>query len=167
MATNHQRPSEYVTIEEMGFSKPTYKCLKAGGIHTLADLLTQSEETLRNIRNFGIRKLIEVNEKLLECGYHPLSEAGIWEEYPAALADPSTNFDVYCVMVDGELPQEKKVQFLAELTTLIEAYDGTHDMEMVKRVLVPTQCRLIGKRLKTDDSGIHLAQLWNRTSGNR
>jgi DNA-directed RNA polymerase subunit alpha len=58
-----------VRIEELDFSVRTYNCLKKANIQTVADLLQTSEEELMNIRNFGRKSLVEVQEKLGQLGY--------------------------------------------------------------------------------------------------
>jgi DNA-directed RNA polymerase subunit alpha len=58
-----------VRIEELDFSVRTYNCLKKANIQTVADLCKTSEEELMNIRNFGRKSLVEVQEKLSQFGY--------------------------------------------------------------------------------------------------
>jgi DNA-directed RNA polymerase subunit alpha len=58
-----------VRIEELDFSVRTYNCLKKANIQTVADLVQTSEEELMNIRNFGRKSLVEVQEKLAQFGY--------------------------------------------------------------------------------------------------
>jgi DNA-directed RNA polymerase subunit alpha len=58
-----------VRIEELDFSVRTYNCLKKANIQTVADLVRASEEELMNIRNFGRKSLVEVQDKLLQFGY--------------------------------------------------------------------------------------------------
>lgn len=58
-----------VRIEELDFSVRTYNCLKKANIQTVADLVQTSEEELMNIRNFGRKSLVEVQEKLSQFGY--------------------------------------------------------------------------------------------------
>jgi len=55
-------------IEELDFSVRTYNCLKKANIQTIADLVKTSEEDLMNIRNFGRKSLVEVQDKLLQYG---------------------------------------------------------------------------------------------------
>lgn len=55
-------------IEELDFSVRTYNCLKKANIQTVADLVKTSEEDLMNIRNFGRKSLVEVQEKLSQFG---------------------------------------------------------------------------------------------------
>ncbi len=58
-----------VRIEELDFSVRTYNCLKKANIQTVADVCRTSEEELMNIRNFGRKSLVEVQEKLSQFGY--------------------------------------------------------------------------------------------------
>jgi DNA-directed RNA polymerase subunit alpha len=58
-----------VRIEELDFSVRTYNCLKKANIQTVADLVRASEEELMNIRNFGRKSLVEVQDKLAQFGY--------------------------------------------------------------------------------------------------
>lgn len=58
-----------VRIEELDFSVRTYNCLKKANIQTVADLVKTSEDELMNIRNFGRKSLVEVQEKLGQFGY--------------------------------------------------------------------------------------------------
>jgi DNA-directed RNA polymerase subunit alpha len=58
-----------VRIEELDFSVRTYNCLKKANIQTVADLVKTSEEELMNIRNFGRKSLVEVQEKLQQFGH--------------------------------------------------------------------------------------------------
>jgi len=69
-------------IEELDFSVRTYNCLKKANIQTIADLVKTSEDDLMNIRNFGRKSLVEVQDKLSQYG---LTLAG--GSSGAALAD--------------------------------------------------------------------------------
>lgn len=71
-----------IRIEELDFSVRTYNCLKKADIQTIADLVQTSGEELMNIRNFGRKSLVEVQDKLLQYGY---ALAG--EELPSAAAE--------------------------------------------------------------------------------
>jgi len=66
-----------VRIEELDFSVRTYNCLKKANIQTVADLVKTSEEELMNIRNFGRKSLVEVQEKLAQFGYNLAGSTGI------------------------------------------------------------------------------------------
>ncbi len=65
-----------VRIEELDFSVRTYNCLKKANIQTVADLVKASEEELMNIRNFGRKSLVEVQEKLAQFGYTLAGSSG-------------------------------------------------------------------------------------------
>ncbi|MCC2669360.1 MAG: DNA-directed polymerase subunit alpha [Armatimonadetes bacterium] len=73
LATQVARPTgpgaPDVRIEELDFSVRTYNCLKKANIQTVADLVKASEEELMNIRNFGRKSLVEVQDKLAQFGY--------------------------------------------------------------------------------------------------
>ncbi len=58
-----------IRIEELDFSVRTYNCLKKANYQTVADLCRASEDELMNIRNFGRKSLVEVQEKLSQFGY--------------------------------------------------------------------------------------------------
>jgi len=66
-----------VRIEELDFSVRTYNCLKKANIQTVADLVRTSEEELMNIRNFGRKSLVEVQEKLQGFGYTLSGSTGV------------------------------------------------------------------------------------------
>jgi DNA-directed RNA polymerase subunit alpha len=65
-----------IRIEELDFSVRTYNCLKKANIQTVADLVRTSEEELMNIRNFGRKSLVEVQEKLSNLGYNLVGGSG-------------------------------------------------------------------------------------------
>lgn len=65
-----------VRIEELDFSVRTYNCLKKANIQTVADLVQASEEELMNIRNFGRKSLVEVQDKLAQFGYTLVGSTG-------------------------------------------------------------------------------------------
>lgn len=65
-----------VRIEELDFSVRTYNCLKKANIQTVADLVKASEEELMNIRNFGRKSLVEVQDKLAQFGYTLVGSGG-------------------------------------------------------------------------------------------
>lgn len=73
IATGGARPAgpaaPDVRIEELDFSVRTYNCLKKANIQTVADLVRASEDELMNIRNFGRKSLVEVQDKLAQYGY--------------------------------------------------------------------------------------------------
>ena len=53
-------------IEELDLSARSLNCLKRDKIETIADLLSRSEDELMKIKNFGLKSLQEVREKLRE-----------------------------------------------------------------------------------------------------
>jgi ParB-like chromosome segregation protein Spo0J len=55
-------------IEVLDFSVRTYNCLKSADIHTIADLEATTEEELMDIRNFGRKSRLEVQDKLQARG---------------------------------------------------------------------------------------------------
>jgi DNA-directed RNA polymerase subunit alpha len=50
--------------------------LKKANIQTVADLVKASEEELMNIRNFGRKSLVEVQDKLAQFGYTLVGSTG-------------------------------------------------------------------------------------------
>ncbi len=57
-------------ISELQLSVRAGNCLEAENILTVRDLVTQCEDTLLEVRNFGETTLEEVQEKLTELGFH-------------------------------------------------------------------------------------------------
>ncbi len=55
-------------IEEMDLSVRSYNCLKRAGIHSVRQLVDFSENDLLNIRNFGVKSIEEVKDKLESMG---------------------------------------------------------------------------------------------------
>ena len=55
-------------IEGLQLSVRSYNCLKRAGIHTVRQLVEFSENDLLNIRNFGVKSIEEVKDKLEEMG---------------------------------------------------------------------------------------------------
>ncbi|MEN3042667.1 MAG: DNA-directed RNA polymerase subunit alpha [Fervidobacterium sp.] len=53
-------------IEELDLSARSLNCLKRDKIETIGDLLSKTEEDLMKIKNFGLKSLDEVKEKLRE-----------------------------------------------------------------------------------------------------
>ena len=51
-------------IEDLDLSVRSYNCLKRAGIHTVRQLVEFSETDLMNIRNFGVKSIEEVKDKL-------------------------------------------------------------------------------------------------------
>lgn len=56
------------TIDELDFSVRTYNCLKRGGINTITELTSQSEEDLMKLKNFGRKSFKEIIRVLGEKG---------------------------------------------------------------------------------------------------
>jgi len=55
-------------IEDLDLSVRSYNCLKRAGIHTVRQLVEFSENDLMNIRNFGVKSIEEVKDKLETMG---------------------------------------------------------------------------------------------------
>ncbi len=55
-------------IEDMDLSVRSYNCLKRAGIHSVRQLVEFSENDLLNIRNFGVKSIEEVKDKLESMG---------------------------------------------------------------------------------------------------
>lgn len=55
-------------IEDLDLSVRSYNCLKRAGIHSVRQLVEFSENDLLNIRNFGVKSIEEVKEKLESMG---------------------------------------------------------------------------------------------------
>ena len=55
-------------IEDLDLSVRSYNCLKRAGIHSVRQLVEFSENDLLNIRNFGVKSIEEVNDKLETMG---------------------------------------------------------------------------------------------------
>ncbi len=55
-------------IEDLDLSVRSYNCLKRAGIHNVRQLVEFSENDLLNIRNFGVKSIEEVREKLEAAG---------------------------------------------------------------------------------------------------
>ena len=56
------------SIEDLDFSVRAYNCLKRAGIHTLQDLVNNSESDMMKIRNLGKKSLKEVVDKIRDMG---------------------------------------------------------------------------------------------------
>ena len=54
------------SIEDLGLSARTVNALINNGIRTVRDLVTLSEQDLRDLRGFGSKALDEVKDKLAE-----------------------------------------------------------------------------------------------------
>ena len=55
-------------IEDLELSVRSYNCLKRAGIHSVRQLVEFSENDLLNIRNFGVKSIEEVKDKLESMG---------------------------------------------------------------------------------------------------
>ncbi|MEG2348240.1 MAG: DNA-directed RNA polymerase subunit alpha [Clostridia bacterium] len=56
------------TIEELDFSVRSYNCLKRAGIHTVADIVSKTEQDMIKVRNLGKKSLDEVIKKVVDLG---------------------------------------------------------------------------------------------------
>ena len=56
------------SIEDLDFSVRAYNCIKRAGIHTLQDLVNNSESDMMKIRNLGKKSLKEVLDKIRDMG---------------------------------------------------------------------------------------------------
>lgn len=55
-------------IEDLDLSVRSYNCLKRAGIHSVRQVVEFSENDLLNIRNFGVKSIEEVKDKLESMG---------------------------------------------------------------------------------------------------
>ena len=55
-------------IDDLDLSVRSFNCLKRAGIHSVSQLLDFSENDLLNIRNFGVKSIEEVKDKLDSMG---------------------------------------------------------------------------------------------------
>ena len=67
-----EEPSDNVEldkrIDDLDLSVRSFNCLKRAGIHSVRQLLDFSENDLLNIRNFGVKSIEEVKDKLASMG---------------------------------------------------------------------------------------------------
>ncbi|AKV55945.1 DNA-directed RNA polymerase subunit alpha [Bifidobacterium actinocoloniiforme DSM 22766] len=61
-------PEMAVPIEDLNLTQRSYNCLKREGIHTIGELVSHTEQDLLDIRNFGMKSIDEVKEKLQDMG---------------------------------------------------------------------------------------------------
>ncbi|KAA8831088.1 DNA-directed RNA polymerase subunit alpha [Bifidobacterium tissieri] len=61
-------PEMAVPIEELNLTQRSYNCLKREGISTIGELVSHTEQDLLDIRNFGMKSIDEVKEKLQGLG---------------------------------------------------------------------------------------------------
>ena len=73
-------PEMIIPIEDLNLTQRSYNCLKREGIHTIGELVAHTEQDLLDIRNFGMKSIDEVKEKLQSLGL-------------ALKASPLGNFD--------------------------------------------------------------------------
>ena len=57
-----------MSIDELELSVRSYNCLKRASIHSVRQLVEFSENDLLNIRNFGVKSIEEVKDKLESMG---------------------------------------------------------------------------------------------------
>ncbi len=62
------QPEMAVPIEDLNLTQRSYNCLKREGIHTIGELVSHTEQDLLDIRNFGLKSIDEVKEKLQTLG---------------------------------------------------------------------------------------------------
>ena len=55
-------------MNDLDLSVRSFNCLKRAGIHSVRQLLDFSENDLLNIRNFGVKSIEEVKDKLASMG---------------------------------------------------------------------------------------------------
>ena len=61
-------PEMAVPIEDLNLTQRSYNCLKREGVHTIGELVSHTEQDLLDIRNFGMKSIDEVKEKLQTLG---------------------------------------------------------------------------------------------------
>ena len=61
-------PEMSIPIEDLNLTQRSYNCLKREGIHTIGELVSHTEQDLLDIRNFGMKSIDEVKEKLQGFG---------------------------------------------------------------------------------------------------
>ena len=66
--TEQANPEMTVPIENLNLTQRSYNCLKREGIHTVGELVSHTEQDLLDIRNFGMKSIDEVKEKLQTMG---------------------------------------------------------------------------------------------------
>lgn len=64
-----ERDRRWSFIDELDLSMRPYNCLKRAGVHTLADILSFSEEEIAGIRNLNAKCVAEIKEKIESLGY--------------------------------------------------------------------------------------------------
>ncbi|MDR1118846.1 MAG: DNA-directed RNA polymerase subunit alpha [Bifidobacteriaceae bacterium] len=76
-------------VEDLDLTIRSYNCLKREGIHTVGELVARSEADLLDIRNFGIKSINEVKEKLSSLGLS-LKDSPL--EFDASALDTTPEF---------------------------------------------------------------------------
>ena len=66
--TQDANPQLSMPIEDLNLTQRSYNCLKREGIHTIGELVSHTEQDLLDIRNFGMKSIDEVKEKLQSMG---------------------------------------------------------------------------------------------------
>ena len=66
-----------MTIDELDLSVRSYNCLKRANIHTVADLISKTDEDMMKVRNMGKKSLDEVQKKLEMMGLSLASEESV------------------------------------------------------------------------------------------
>ena len=61
-------PEMAVPIEDLNLTQRSYNCLKREVIHTIGELVAHTEQDLLDIRNFGMKSIDEVKDKLQTLG---------------------------------------------------------------------------------------------------
>lgn len=71
-----------IAIEEVGFGKRTFNCLRRAKLFTLGEVAAKTEEELLELRSIGQKELEEIMEKLNEYGLKlKIDVDALYEEY--------------------------------------------------------------------------------------
>jgi DNA-directed RNA polymerase subunit alpha len=76
-ATEPENEDLNKTIDDMDLTVRSYNCLKRESIETVRDLIQLSETDLTNIRNFGVKSIEEIKDKLSDMGLALRSDNGL------------------------------------------------------------------------------------------
>jgi DNA-directed RNA polymerase subunit alpha len=73
-----------MSVEQLDLSVRTMNCLRRGGISTVGELMSRSEQELLSLRNFGQKSKQELEERLNTLGLSltPQVEEKVEEEKP-------------------------------------------------------------------------------------
>lgn len=71
---------DVMPIENLNLTQRSYNCLRREGIYTVEQLVGHSEQDLLEIRNFGIKSVDELKEKLAELGMSLRTSSGNFEK---------------------------------------------------------------------------------------